>query len=85
MHDMTSPAILIFDLEIHHDSGELIQIGAYRSANQRIYESPILKNPKARAEALTALAEMAQGAQYLMGHNIMAHDLPYFRKIPIIA
>ncbi len=80
MHDMTSPAILIFDLEIHHDSGELIQIGAYRSDNQRIYESPILKNPKARAEALTALAEMAQGAQYLMGHNIMAHDLPYLRQ-----
>ncbi len=80
MHDMTSPAILIFDLEIHHDSGELIQIGVYRSDNQRIYESPILKNPKARAEALTALAEMAQGAQYLMGHNIMAHDLPYLRQ-----
>ena len=80
MHDMTSPAILIFDLEIHHDSGELIQIGAYRSDNQHIYESPILKNKKARTEALKSLAEMAQGAQYLMGHNIMAHDLPYLRQ-----
>ena len=80
MHDMMSPAILIFDLEIHRDSGELLQIGAYRSDNQHIYESPILKNKKARTEALKSLAEMAQGAQYLMGHNIMAHDLPFLRQ-----
>ena len=65
MRDTTSPTILIFDLETCHDSGELLQIGAFRSDTQALYESPILKTEKARIDALRELENLAAGAQYL--------------------
>ncbi len=80
MHDTTSPAILIFDLETDRDSGALLQIGALRSDNGARYESPGLHDDTARTTAIAALEALAAGAQYLMGHNILAHDLPVLHQ-----
>ena len=80
MHDTTSPAILVFDLETDRDSGALLQIGALRSDNGACYESPGLHDDTARTTAIAALEALAAGAQYLMGHNILAHDLPVLHQ-----
>ena len=80
MHDTTSPAILIFDLETDRDSGALLQIGALRSDNGARYESPILHDDTARTAAIAALEALAADVQYLMGHNILAHDLPVLHQ-----
>ena len=80
MHDTTSPAILIFDLETDRDSGALLQIGALRSDNGVRYESPILHDDTARTAAIAALEALAADVQYLMGHNILAHDLPVLHQ-----
>lgn len=80
MHDTTSPAILVFDLETDRDSGALLQIGALRSDNGARYESPGLHDDTARTTAIAALEALAADVQYLMGHNILAHDLPVLHQ-----
>ena len=80
MHDTTSPAILVFDLETDRDSGALLQIGALRSDNGARYESPGLHDDTARTAAIAALEALAADVQYLMGHNILAHDLPVLHQ-----
>ena len=80
MDDDMTPAILVFDLETDK-SGTLLQIGAFRSDTQAQYESVRLGKESGRQAALAELEALAQGAEYVMGHNIVAHDLPCLQKL----
>lgn len=81
MTDHITPPILIIDLEIHPQTQQLLQIGALRPDAQTQYESPKLRKASDVQTALARLEEMAQGADYVMGHNIIGHDLPYLRQV----
>lgn len=76
-----TPAILVFDLEVDPVGGALLQIGAFRSDTQASYESARLVKESERKLALAKLEALAEGAEYVMGHNILAHDLPCLQTL----
>lgn len=76
----TIPAILIIDLEVNPDTQTVFQIGAYRPDLNLSFESRRFKNNSGFQSALQEMEHLANGANYLMGHNLLAHDLPYLQK-----
>lgn len=70
------PPVLIIDLEVNPQTREIFQIGALRPDTGDEYESAKLRGQKALQAAFARLEEMAEGAEYLLGHNIIGHDLP---------
>ena len=80
MNSHITPPILIVDLETHPQTQRLLQIGALRPDTGVRYESQKLRKASDVQTALARLEEMAQGADYVMGHNIIGHDLPYLRQ-----
>ncbi|QLG89971.1 RecQ family ATP-dependent DNA helicase [Chitinibacter bivalviorum] len=78
-----NPKALIFDLEvipgINNAPDKIIKIGALRPD---INESLELKvSAKNLAAALQELDRLSVGASFVMGHNILEHDLPILRAI----
>ncbi|GAB6040652.1 RecQ family ATP-dependent DNA helicase [Endothiovibrio diazotrophicus] len=61
---------LLLDLETDHD-GRLLALGAQLASDtlQR-------RHPFDRAASLAALEALAKRAEYLLGHNLLDHDLP---------
>jgi len=79
--------ILIIDFEqVPH--GDIYHIGAV--FKDKIFQKKDIKDVKA---ALNKLSEFSKGARYVLGHNIINHDLPmvkkylpeaYFLNLPVI-
>ena len=82
---MQPPAILIIDLEILPEQvaaahPPIIQIGAFRPDTGERFESPHLRKATDLQAALSALERLTAGTTHVMGHNIIAHDLPVLRQ-----
>lgn len=58
--------IVFFDIEIQHESGKILDIGALRDDGMQ-FHSP----------SVSSFCEFAKGTSFLCGHNIIAHDLRY--------
>ncbi|SEP81452.1 ATP-dependent DNA helicase RecQ [Ectothiorhodospira magna] len=76
------PKCLIFDLEtVPHQDGDnpkVIKIGALRPDTGETLEL----NTGTRLEAaLARLDAMCAGASFVLGHNVLAHDLPLLREV----
>jgi len=71
------PKCLVFDLEtVPQDDGtpdQIVKIGALRPDTG---ESLELNTGKQLAPALARLDQMSAGASFVLGHNIVEHDLP---------
>ena len=72
------PAVLIVDLEVDPRTDTVFKIGAYRPDLELGFERTT-GSLKSFQAALAELAPLAQGARWLMGHNILEHDLRYLR------
>ncbi|NWH05352.1 RecQ family ATP-dependent DNA helicase [Desulfobacter latus] len=66
---------LVIDLEAV-PQGDIFHIGAV--LNGAVFEKKEIKNQQA---ALKALSDFAYGAEYILGHNIINHDLALIKKI----
>lgn len=82
---MTSPPqpkSLIFDLEVVPAKGDkpdrIIMLGALRPDTGGELELRINANP---LEAIRQLDQMSQGASFVLGHNVVGHDLPLIRAV----
>lgn len=76
------PKCLIFDLETvpQADGGRqrIIKIGALRADNGETLE---LSTGAGLDAALGRLDAMCAGASFVLGHNVLAHDLPVLREV----
>jgi ATP-dependent DNA helicase RecQ len=74
------PKCLVFDLEVvpeqPNQPAKIFKIGALRPDTGEELE---LNTDKNIAAALERLDQMAEGASFLLGHNLLAHDLPMLR------
>ncbi|MFO6224623.1 hypothetical protein, partial [Pseudomonas aeruginosa] len=77
MSSLPEPRGLIFDLEVvPPKSGQLARImmvGALRPDSGAALELKVAGNPSPALQQLDALAE---GASFVLGHNVIDHDLP---------
>jgi len=64
---------LSLDLEVRERDGRILEIGAVRTDRETDFHSP---NGNLKS-ALRALDDYAEGADCLLGHNIIEHDLKY--------
>ena len=78
---MSIPAVLIIDLEVNPQSDRVFKLGAYRPDRDVSYESDDFDDDRGFLAALDAMAHLTEGARWLMGHNILAHDLRYLRRV----
>ncbi|ASK28059.1 recombinase RecQ [Neisseria chenwenguii] len=74
------PAVLIVDLEVNPQTGTVFKLGAYRPDLDQGFESGLLRSHRDFQTALNAIGHLTDGAEYLMGHNILAHDLRYLTE-----
>ncbi|MDF7825869.1 RecQ family ATP-dependent DNA helicase [Pontiellaceae bacterium B12227] len=65
---------LLLDLETSPD-GKLLKVGAICGGEERF-----LKGRFARSEVDRVLDELGAGAKYVLGHNILDHDLPILQQ-----
>jgi ATP-dependent DNA helicase RecQ len=65
---------LLLDLETTPD-GKLLKVGAICGAEQRF-----LKGGFGKSDVVRALDDLACSADYVLGHNILDHDLPLLKK-----
>ena len=75
-----APAVLIIDLEVNPKTQSVFKIGAYRPDRGVGFESKNFRSLSGFQAALQDMAGLAEGAQWLMGHNILAHDLRYLQQ-----
>ena len=66
-------ACLALDLEVGAVDGRIHRLAAVRSDSGQSISLPV-KDPRA---ALAALDRLAEGADFVLGHNIVAFDLPH--------
>ena len=80
MAQLPQPKCLVFDLEVvperPNQPAKIFKIGALRPDTGEELE---LNTDKNLATALERLDQMAYGASFLLGHNLLAHDLPLLR------
>ncbi|HLD68083.1 MAG TPA: RecQ family ATP-dependent DNA helicase, partial [Pseudomonas sp.] len=76
------PKCLIIDLEVVPEQrgqpARIFKLGALRPDNGEELELSVGKQLDA---ALQRLDRMAEGASFLLGHNLLAHDLPLLRAV----
>ena len=77
--DFAVPAVLIIDLEINPKTDTVFKIGAYRPDLDLGFERSFHHEEGFR-KALAKMLPLAEGAEWLMGHNFLEHDLPYLKK-----
>ena len=63
------------DLEVKKDSGQIYAIGAVREDK----EFSLSRSVKNIDRALEALDSYADGASFVLGHNVIDHDLPHIK------
>jgi ATP-dependent DNA helicase RecQ len=82
MVQASQPKCLILDLEAvpahEGSSGRIIKIGALRPDRDEPLEVSIGKNLDG---VLRQLDSMAEGARFVLGHNIIEHDLPILQRV----
>ena len=75
------PKSLIFDLEVvpgkPNQTDRIFMVGAMRPDTEEELEHKVNKDLPAVLEALDRLA---QGASFVLGHNVIGHDLPILRE-----
>ena len=65
---------LLLDLETTPD-GKLLKVGAICAEEQRL-----LKGRFGKSDVVRALDDLSRNADYVLGHNILGHDLPLLQK-----
>ena len=71
---LNSPGLSL-DLEVHSRTGAILAIGALRTDSG----DKLAASGKVTPAALKKLDELAKGAQFVLGHNILKFDLPILR------
>ena len=77
--DFAVPAVLIIALEINPKTDTVFKIGAYRPDLDLGFERSF-RHEEGFRQALAEMLPLAEGAEWLMGHNFLEHDLPYLKK-----
>ena len=77
--DFAVPAVLIIDLEINPKTDTVFKIGACRPDLDLGFERSF-RHEEGFRKALAEMLPLAKGAEWLMGHNFLEHDLPYLKK-----
>lgn len=72
---MTIPALVSIDLEVGRESGRIHRLAGVRSDGAGALAFP----PGVLPDALEALDRLADDAEYVLGHNLVAFDLPQLR------
>ena len=65
------------DLEIHPENNDLLKIGAVPSEGQ---ENLCYKGKFDIASSMKKLDEFCMNAEFLLGHNISSHDIPWLKQ-----
>ena len=77
MVSLDQPKSLIFDLEVipgkPNQTDRIFMVGAMRPDTEEVLERKVDKD---LSVALDALDRLGQGASFVLGHNIIDHDLP---------
>lgn len=73
-----SEKCLAIDLEVGIESGRIHRLAAMRGNN---VDRPFLYAGGNLEKALGRLDEFADGAEYVLGHNIISFDLPHLRAV----
>ncbi len=74
-HKPFKPRCLSLDLEVGKEDGRIHAFGAVRGDTG----GRLIHSGAGLAEALLKLDDLADGAAFLLGHNLIAFDLPYLR------
>ncbi len=74
---MTTTSLISIDLEVGRDSGRIHQFAGVHSESHASVVFP----PGALPDALDALDRLADGATFILGHNLIAFDLPQLRAV----
>lgn len=74
------PAVLIIDLEVDPKTDKPFKIGAFRPDSGLFFEKAF-RGEKGFHTALCEMAHLTSGLKWLMGHNILGHDLKYLKAI----
>ena len=69
--------IVAVDLEIHPVSKALLVAGAFRQGREPFKRSGTLTDPQT---VLCEMGEYSRGARFVLGHNLIFHDLPWLRE-----
>lgn len=81
MASLSPPKSLIFDLEVapgkSDQTDRIFMVGALRPDTGAELERKVDKN---LAQALAALDALGQGASFVLGHNVIRHDLPILKQ-----
>lgn len=81
MVSLPQPKSLVFDLEVAPSKGDktdrILMIGALRPDTAAELETKIAGN---LGEALNRLDALGEGASFVLGHNVIEHDLPILRQ-----
>ena len=72
---MTTTSLVSIDLEIGRDNGRIHQLAGVRSDGNGATSFP----PGKLSEALEDLDRLADTADFVLGHNLIAFDLPHLR------
>ena len=74
------PAVLIIDLEVDPKTDKPFKIGAFRPDSGLFFEK-VFRGEKGFHTALCEMAHLTSGLKWLMGHNILGHDLKYLKAV----
>lgn len=81
MPPLPPPQGLIFDLEVvppkNNQLTQILMVGAFRPDSGAELELKVSGNPSSALQQLDALSE---GASFVLGHNIIDHDLPILHE-----
>lgn len=76
-HSVTTTPLVSIDLEVGRDSGRIHQLAGVHSDGKGTAIFP----PGTLPQALDALDRLADGADFVLGHNLIAFDLPQLRAV----
>ncbi len=69
--------IVAVDLEVHPVSGTLLAAGAFREGQQAFRETGPWNDPR---EVLKSLEIYGRDSGFVLGHNVLAHDLEWLKR-----
>ncbi|MBK4990662.1 RecQ family ATP-dependent DNA helicase [Pseudomonas sp. S36] len=82
MSSLSQPKALLLDLEVvppkNHQPARITMVGALRPDTAAELELKVSTSP---AAALLQVDALSAGAGYVLGHNVVEHDLPLLREL----
>ena len=75
--DSFRPPCLSLDLEVRGKDGRILALGAVRADDGR----RLVHSGRGLAAALAKLDDLAEGASFILGHNLIAFDLPHLAAV----